>query len=80
MNAEEGIKLASNYPNHFQDMDLINLKSQMKTAANLIQRVGVKSIHNVVKQLTALPEAFDQLLKLLKSAITYPVGVQFGIN
>ena len=36
MNAEEGIKLASNHPNHFQDMDLINLKSQMKTAANLI--------------------------------------------
>ena len=40
----------------------------------MFQRIKVKSVHDIVKQLIALPQAFDQLLKLLQISITFPVS------
>ena len=64
MDPEAGVNLASKYPIHFEKLDLIVLKTQIQTAANMFKKLQASSVQEVIKQFIALPEAFDQLLKL----------------
>ena len=72
MDPEAGVNLASKYPIHFEKLDLIVLKTQIQTTANMFKKLQVSSVHDVIKQFIALPEAFDQLLKLSHIFITFP--------
>ena len=72
MDPEAGVNLAYKYPIHFEKLDLIVLKTQIQTAANMFKKLQVSSVHDVFKQFVALPEAFDQLLKLSHIFITFP--------
>ena len=40
----------------------------------MFKKLQVSSVHDVIKQFIALPEAFDQLLKLSQIFITFPVS------
>ena len=74
MYPEARVNLASKYPIHFEKLDLIVLKTQIQTTANMFKKLQVSSVHDVIKQFIALPEAFDQLLKLSHIFITFPVS------
>ena len=67
--------LGKNYSN-FQDMEIEILKCHGLTAKNLCNSThseSLNSIHDLVKTIMALPDAFDKFLQLIRIAVTLPV-------
>ena len=68
--------LGKKYSNIYQDMEIEILKCQGLTAKNLCNSThseSLNSIHDLVKTIMALPDAFDKLLQLIRIAVTLPV-------
>ena len=68
--------LGKKYSNIYQDMKIEILKCQGLTAKNLCNSThseSLNSIHDLVKTIMALPDAFDKLLQLIRIAVTLPV-------
>ena len=68
--------LGKKYSNIYQDMEIEILKCQGLTAKNLCNSTHSEShnsIHDLVKTIMGLPDAFDKLLQLIRIAVTLPV-------
>ena len=65
---------AESYQCYFSECDLLSLRHQSKTARHMLQSKEHADLFHLFSDLNKLPEAFDQLIKLLRIALTLPVS------
>ena len=66
--------LANSYQCYFTECNLVSLRHQAETARHLFQTNKHASIFHLFTDLNKLPDAFDQLIKLLRISLTLPVS------